>query len=98
MVRMSVLDKMIKVCMMILAEVGQACETRLNYAPNWPYMETKMTSMTPKYSTAPDLSIAGVVPNPSHTITHSKHNKMATATSCNPLRSDSLPSARFQTN
>ena len=65
---MSVLDKMIKVCMMILAEVGRACETRLNYAPNWPYMETKMTSMTPKYSTAPDLSIAGVVPNPSHTI------------------------------
>ena len=39
----------------------------LNYAPHLPYMETKMTSMTPKYSTAPDLSIAGVVPHLSHT-------------------------------
>ena len=50
---MSVLDKMIKICMM---------RRELNYAPHLPYMETKMTSMTPRYSTAPDLSITGVVP------------------------------------
>ena len=56
---MSVLDKMIKICMM---------RRELNYAPHLPYMETKMTSMTPRYSTAPDLSITGVVPPPSHTI------------------------------
>ena len=56
---MSVLDKKIKICMM---------RRELNYAPHLPYMETKMTSMTLKYSTAPDLSITGVIPHPSHTI------------------------------
>ena len=31
-----------------------------------PYIETKMTSMTPNYNTASDLGIEGVVPTPIH--------------------------------